>query len=401
MVPFIQTNAGINMVINGKPVSVSQADKHFDEVIAALKAGANDADITAVLNKELARVTAATKLTDNIEIKGGELFFDGEVIHNTLATRILKMLDEGFNLTPMVKFLENLMTNPSNRVVEHLYAFLEKGQNAITEDGYFLAYKAVRECFKDIHSGTFDNSVGQVLSMARRKVDEDQSRTCSHGFHVCSFDYLPHFSHANGHVMICKVNPADVVAIPADYNNTKMRVCRYEVIGEYEGYYNKDSANDVLGATSVLNGSGNEGDYPFEVKALYGRGAAETLIGNYAKLAEAADAMESLMDDDGVFEVVINNRRTGVEVDRQANDDYDDSNDDSFDEDTGHLADSYEVRVYFTEADFHADNFFVNTEHDDLSDAKSAALEVDTSQNFKVRVVDANSGSIELTLSQN
>lgn len=33
--------------------------------------------------------------------------------------------------------------------------------------------------------------------------------------------------------MILKINPADVVAIPADYNNTKGRTCRYEVIGEY------------------------------------------------------------------------------------------------------------------------------------------------------------------------
>ena len=32
--------------------------------------------------------------------------------------------------------------------------------------------------------------------------------------------------------MILKINPADVVAIPKDYNNTKGRTCRYEVIGE-------------------------------------------------------------------------------------------------------------------------------------------------------------------------
>ena len=33
--------------------------------------------------------------------------------------------------------------------------------------------------------------------------------------------------------MIVKINPKDVVAIPADYNNTKGRTCRYEVVGEY------------------------------------------------------------------------------------------------------------------------------------------------------------------------
>ena len=34
--------------------------------------------------------------------------------------------------------------------------------------------------------------------------------------------------------MILKINPADVVSIPSDYNNSKGRACRYEVIGEID-----------------------------------------------------------------------------------------------------------------------------------------------------------------------
>ncbi len=394
MVPFIQTNDGITLVINGKPIPVSTNDKHFREVVDGLKAGASETEITDILNKELARVTAATKLSDRIEVKGGELFFDGEVIHSTLVTRILKMQDEGFNLGPMVAFLTNLMNNPSMRVVEHLYPFLEKGSNAITDDGCFLAYKAVRADFKDIHSGTFDNSVGQTLKMPRRKVDEDPNRTCSYGFHVCSHDYLPHFSHANGHVMICKVNPANVVAIPADYNNTKMRVCEYEVIGEYAGYYKGEG--DTLGSTSVLNGDGSESDFPFEVKAVYGQGSSESLVGNFGKLSEAAEKLEELLDDDTVYEVVINNRRTGVEIDRQENDDYDDSNDDHVSQDP----EMFEVRTYNSAQDDDSGTYVVQDEFEDVEDAKSEAL--DHVDNFyKVRVVNASTGAIELTLSQN
>ena len=32
--------------------------------------------------------------------------------------------------------------------------------------------------------------------------------------------------------MILKINPRDVVSIPADYGDTKGRCCRYQVIGE-------------------------------------------------------------------------------------------------------------------------------------------------------------------------
>jgi hypothetical protein len=34
--------------------------------------------------------------------------------------------------------------------------------------------------------------------------------------------------------MILKINPRDVVSIPSDYENTKGRTCKYEVIGEHE-----------------------------------------------------------------------------------------------------------------------------------------------------------------------
>jgi hypothetical protein len=43
--------------------------------------------------------------------------------------------------------------------------------------------------------------------------------------------------------MILKINPADVVSIPSDYNNTKGRTCRYEVVGEHivEDRYNTEA----------------------------------------------------------------------------------------------------------------------------------------------------------------
>jgi hypothetical protein len=66
--------------------------------------------------------------------------------------------------------------------------------------------------------------------MERNQVDDDKDHTCSTGLHFCSQDYLNHFS--GEQVMILKINPRDVVSIPADYSDTKGRCCRYEVIGE-------------------------------------------------------------------------------------------------------------------------------------------------------------------------
>ena len=66
--------------------------------------------------------------------------------------------------------------------------------------------------------------------MERNAVDDDKDRTCSAGLHFCSKDYLNHFG--GERIMILKINPRDVVSIPSDYNDSKGRACRYEVIGE-------------------------------------------------------------------------------------------------------------------------------------------------------------------------
>jgi hypothetical protein len=135
----------------------------------------------------------------------------------------------------MCNFLANLQNNPSYRAVTELYGFLEKGKLPITEDGYFLAYKRVRNDYTDCHTGTMSNAIGTVVEMARNQVNEDPKQTCSYGLHFCSRDYLQHFGTDSGNrTVILKINPADVVAIPADYNDTKGRCCSYEVIGELE-----------------------------------------------------------------------------------------------------------------------------------------------------------------------
>src|SRR3546814_19689465 len=81
-------------------------------------------------------------------------------------------------------------------------------------------------------------------SMPRSECDEDPDRTCSSGIHFCSIDYLKKgpVGSSDDPVMIVKIDPADVTAIPRDYNDTKGRCCRMEVVDEtspieIDGYF--------------------------------------------------------------------------------------------------------------------------------------------------------------------
>ena len=176
----------------------------------------------------------------NVSVQGDKLFWKGVEFHNALSMRFIQMLQDGFPVTPLVNFMDNLYTNPSYRAVNELYGFLEKNSLPITPDGCFLAYKKVRNDYLDCHSGTMDNSLGKEVAMERNQVDDDKDRTCSAGLHFCSRDYLNHFG--GERIVIVKINPRDVVSIPSDYNDSKGRACKYEVVDEID----KDRADEAF-----------------------------------------------------------------------------------------------------------------------------------------------------------
>ena len=231
----ISGSGTISAFLNGQIYTIDAQHRNYSKILDAVKAQDYDQFLDLVdLTRKVRDYIHETNSQDRIEIKDGVILFNGEVIHNTLTERVIKVMQEDLPFKPLLNFMLNLMNNPSKRAVQELYTFLDVGKLPLTEDGYFLAFKTVRSDYRDIHSGKFDNSVGAVCEMKRNAVCDDKDLTCSTGLHFCSIDYLPHFSDASGgKTMILKINPADVVSIPSDYNNTKGRCCKYEVIAEH------------------------------------------------------------------------------------------------------------------------------------------------------------------------
>ena len=240
-----QTNQYANQTLIGRFVSKEQITLIFSEDTAVIDN--SNPKFTEILqlckDGKYAEAAALATIKDqinqtfdgDIRVVGGEVIYDGKPLHNVMCERILDIMREGLDATGLVKFLENLMQNPSYTAVQELYLFLEANQIPITEDGHFLAWKKIRNNWKDIHSNSVDYSVGATPSMKRNEVDPDRDRTCSNGLHCAGWSYLPHFG-SNGdsdRIVIVKVNPADVIAVPNDYDNAKMRVCQMEVLREY------------------------------------------------------------------------------------------------------------------------------------------------------------------------
>lgn len=236
---YIISNNSVTLAYNNEVRTVNSSFSMFDRIIALLKEGRFDKALKLVDTNELIKDT----LGKGAEIKHGQVYYDGKVINTYLSKKIIEFYKKNFDIKHLLKFLENVMKNPSKSAQEELYQFLEHGKMPITEDGCFLAYKYVRNDFKDCHTGTLDYTPGKTVEMPREKVCADRNITCASGLHFCSHDYLSGSSYDK--VVILKINPADVVSIPVDYDNAKGRACKVYSMCEWHGDKREDELSEI------------------------------------------------------------------------------------------------------------------------------------------------------------
>lgn len=249
---FNATTGFLTAIVNGTVYSVNKTHVNYDKLLEAYKTSNADEFVKWFnFTKEELKVTAvlAQVVNSGLQFVNDQLVYNGKVLHNSYVGRIVRARDAGFPIDPMVKFFENLLQNPSQRSVEELPDFLENKNLPITEDGCFLAYKTLKSDWYSKASGTLTllqgksdergyiyNAVGETIECVRNEVDDERSHECSKGLHVGGLAYSGPggwYNSVGDKVVICKINPKDVVSVPKDHNAQKVRVCKYEVISEY------------------------------------------------------------------------------------------------------------------------------------------------------------------------
>jgi hypothetical protein len=165
-----------------------------------------------------------------------------------LAKKIESLKKEGLPITLFLPFWRELRQNPDYAVVNDrgLYDFLSYRELPITEDGCIIAYRGVKKDYwsrsgnpatkviqgKTNKSGQIFNGVGEVIEIVRNQVTTDRTVHCHRqSLHLGSLDYAKGWGER---VIVVKVNPRDVVSVASDCECQKLRVCKYEVIGDLE-----------------------------------------------------------------------------------------------------------------------------------------------------------------------
>ena len=244
MIPHIKhADGSFTVYFNATPFNFDSSHPKYVSLIECIKTGDD---------VEFQRLSSVGNCIENwsegnFDFIDGFLFYEDEPVRDAVTQRIISMMEEGWDVTPMLKFLDRLYSNPSNRAVTEFYDWIQHKGLAITPDGYILGYKGVvtydgpetedklgrklkEGDLVDKYTGkSFRNNVGDVNEMKRRRVDDNCNNTCSHGLHVGTFDYACKWA-GNGNVVLVKFDPADVVSIPVDHDFKKLRCSKYEVV---------------------------------------------------------------------------------------------------------------------------------------------------------------------------
>lgn len=231
----LKSNGTIVLHYNGDSLNVQKENRPVDfEKISRL---IDEGNVDEIVKSFIDIKAAIENYTDkNFTVEKGQLKLKGhtETMPNCIVQKLMELKTANENYMPLVNFYKHSLRNPSISSIEQLYRFVEANKIPITDHGFLLLEKGVKKnsagLLIDDYTGTIDNSIGMVVGLPREKVDPNPKQTCSYGLHVAAPQYVRKW-YSNNVLVECLVDPADVVAVPTDYNETKMRVCRYQVIG--------------------------------------------------------------------------------------------------------------------------------------------------------------------------
>lgn len=230
--------------IDGKQFVTNDTNPAFGDILDRLRD--NDLEnIEELFDAERGLTKRFEKLSDRVAVRNGKVYFDGDPIENDLSDHLLRVMRDGKDVAPLVNFWERIAANPLEHSRENLLRWLKATQGfTITSEGLILGYKGLRQDYTSVSAGpgvvngvevngNLDNTVGNVVEIARSQVNHNPRVGCASGLHVGTWDYARSFGH--GIVVEVLVDPRDVVSVPTDCNGQKMRVCRYKVVGNATG----------------------------------------------------------------------------------------------------------------------------------------------------------------------
>lgn len=227
----------------------------MDKIVAILQAKAP----TFTLQDGFEKVVE--KYGNGFTYKDDVLYYHDEPVDESITNYLTHSPQRLEHPERVLMFVERLSKNPSYTTRQRIFSFLlECGLNddgfELSAKGKLIAYKGVNTDLTSIHSGFgivngkeyhnahIPNHVGHIIEIPRSMIDDNPNVGCSVGLHVGTLSYAKTFI-AKGVILKCLVDPADIVSVPFDCSNQKIRTSRYQVLDTFEYEVKEESWSDI------------------------------------------------------------------------------------------------------------------------------------------------------------
>lgn len=253
----VKSNTGTETisVFTDKLYVADSEHPNFDLIVSKAEANAPEGieelfDLSAAVSRRFESVG------DRVSIRNGVVYLDGDPYDGDIADTILTFYEADEEFEPLVLFMEKLLMNPNEHSRAHAYRWLANKSFALDSVGNVLAYKSVVKQpdgsylshssgnaivdDEEHRSGPVPQRLGSVVALPRSEVTFDPSIGCSYGLHAGTWEYASNFMWTSSTVLLVRIHPRDIVSVPTDARDQKMRVSKYRILNEVgrevEGY---------------------------------------------------------------------------------------------------------------------------------------------------------------------
>jgi hypothetical protein len=179
---------------------------------------------------------------------GSQVFYKNKQLNNVLTDKILNAFRNNLPYKPYIKFLNNLMQNPSEYCREQLFSYVERYGLPIDSNGMTYAWKSVNSKMRDKYTNKISYAPGKTVEMKRENCNQNPQLGCEAGLHTGASSYvLEYGSDSTDRFVLIKFNPKDVISCPTDCQWQKLRVCRLKVVREVKRTELKPLADKYMG----------------------------------------------------------------------------------------------------------------------------------------------------------
>lgn len=234
----IITSESVVVVVGDKVLTIKKDQNAlFNKIIEAIHAGDYD---------EVTRLISPSDFMGKVGLKfdedSGEVLLNNYPLKTNLAERIRQYWISDAPYEPLLKLCEKSLANEREYMHEELFNFLECNDLPITEDGCFLAYKLANADGSPVYQtgSPIRYEVGKVIEEEEAKNERNRELCNGPGLYFGNRKYWgssswkgKEWNDSNGtRMFLVKIDPRDVTSVPRQYDNSKGKCWRMEVIKE-------------------------------------------------------------------------------------------------------------------------------------------------------------------------